>query len=82
MPDTNEIDPSLALIAGLAEELAFALSAELLAEDYKQPSAALTYLAQAKALLDQRGHPVGPMLAETLEIAMAQGGLLPRGATP
>ncbi|WP_157182181.1 BLUF domain-containing protein [Methylobacterium sp. WSM2598] len=79
MRDARKMGQSLPLIAHLAEELAFALAGELVAENYKRPSTALRRLADAKALLDHYGYPAGPMLAETVEIAITQGSVLPHG---
>lgn len=76
----NPPDPShdaLPLVAALAEELAFALTPDLMAEQYRQPSPALDQLAAAKAFLERQRYPVGPYVREVVEVALAQGGLPP-----
>ncbi|WP_143074725.1 hypothetical protein [Methylobacterium sp. ap11] len=62
-------------IAALAKELAFALTPDLLAEQYRKRSTALDQLAAAKVFLASHHHPVGPNAREVVEIAQAQGGL-------
>ncbi|BAQ50041.1 hypothetical protein [Methylobacterium aquaticum] len=62
------------VIAALAEELVFALTPDLLAEQYRKLSTALDQLAAAKVFLENRYHPVGPDTREVVEIAQAQGG--------
>ncbi|KMO13662.1 hypothetical protein [Methylobacterium platani] len=72
---TNSLADALPLVAALAEELAFALTSDLMAEQYRRPSPALDQLAAAKTFLDRHEHPVGPHAQEVVEIATAQGGL-------
>lgn len=64
---------AISLLAALAEELAFAVTPDLMAEQYRTPSSALDRLAAAKAFLEQHHHPVGPNVREVVEIAIAQG---------
>lgn len=71
----NPLFCALPLVAALAEELAFALTADLMAEQYRKPSPALDQIAAAKAFLEKNCHPVGPHAQEVVEIAKAQGGL-------
>ncbi|WP_177202296.1 hypothetical protein [Methylobacterium sp. ap11] len=59
----------------MAEELAFALTADLMVEQYRRPSPALDRLAAAKAFLERQQYPVAPTVLEVVEIAAAQGGL-------
>lgn len=75
MSAADPLSDALSLMAALAEELAFALTSDLLAEQYRQPSRALDRLSAAKTFLEQHHHPVGPHAQETVEIAIAQGGL-------
>ncbi|WP_298961135.1 hypothetical protein [uncultured Methylobacterium sp.] len=75
MSAANPLSDALPLVAALAEELAFALTSDLLAEQYRQPSRALDRLFAAKMFLERHHHPVGPHAQETVEIAIAQGGL-------
>jgi hypothetical protein len=72
---TNSLADALPLVAALAEEFAFAVTSDLMAEPYRKPSAALEQLAAAKNFLDQHQHPIGPNAQEVIEIATAQGGL-------
>lgn len=72
---TNSLADALPLVAALAEELAFAMTTDLMAEQYRRPSPALDQLAAAKAFLDRHQHPIGPNAQEAIEIATAQGGL-------
>lgn len=75
MIGTNPLTDALPLVAALAEELAFAVTSDLMADQYRRPSPALNQLAAAKTFLDQHHHPVGPHAQEAVEIATAQGGL-------
>jgi hypothetical protein len=72
---TNSLADALPLVAALAEELAFAMTSDLMAEQYRRPSPALDRLAAAKAFLDRHQHQVGPNTQEAVEIATAQGSL-------
>lgn len=72
---TDSLADALPLVAALAEELAFAMTSDLMAEQYRRPSPALDRLAAAKAFLDRHQHPIGPNAQEAVEIATAQGGL-------
>ncbi|SFV14553.1 hypothetical protein SAMN02799631_05902 [Methylobacterium sp. 174MFSha1.1] len=72
---SNSLADALPLVAALAEELAFAVTSDLMAEQYRTPSPALDRLAAAKAFLDRHHHPIGPNVQEAIEIATAQGGL-------
>ncbi|TNC07655.1 hypothetical protein FF100_31760 [Methylobacterium terricola] len=75
MITTNSLSDALPLVAALAEKLAFALTSDLMAEQYWRPSPALDRLAAAKTFLDRHQHPVGPRAQEVVEIATAQAGL-------
>lgn len=75
MSAATPLSDALPLMAGLAEELAFALTADLMAEQYRKPSPALDRLAAAKVFLERHQHPVGPHALEVVEIATAQGSL-------
>ncbi|TNC05510.1 hypothetical protein FF100_35485 [Methylobacterium terricola] len=72
---TNSLADALPLVAALAEELAFAMTSDLMAEQYRRPNSALDQLAAAKAFLDRHHYPIGPNAQEAIEIATAQGGL-------
>jgi hypothetical protein len=72
---TNPLVDALPLVAALAEELAFAVTSDLMAEQYRRPSPALERLAAAKAFLDLHQHPIGPNTLEAVEIATVQGSL-------
>ncbi len=75
MNSPNASSEAAPLVAALAEELAFTLTADLMAEQYRRPSPALDRIAAAKAFLERQRHPVGPTVLEMVEIAIAQGGL-------
>lgn len=76
MTDADTSPEAVSLIAALAEELAFAMTPDLMAEQYRQPSQALDRLATAKAFLERQHHPIGPNVKEVVEIATTQGSLL------
>ncbi|TNC08758.1 hypothetical protein FF100_28370 [Methylobacterium terricola] len=76
MSAADPLSDALPLVAALAEELAFALTSDLMVEQYRQPSRALDHLSAAKTFLEQHHHSVGPCVQEVVEVATAQGGLL------
>lgn len=71
----NSLTEALPLVAALAEELAFTITTDLMAEQYRKPSLALEKLAAAKTFLDRHQYPAGPYVQEVVEIATTQGGL-------
>lgn len=75
MNSSDTSHDALPLVAALAEELAIALTPDLMAEQYRQPSPALDRLAAAKGFLEQQRYPVGPHVQEVVEVATAQGAL-------
>lgn len=75
MSNADTPSEAVSLVAALAEELAYAVTPDLMAEQYRQPSQALDRLAAAKAFLERQQHPIGPNVREIVEIATTQGSL-------